>query len=43
MTPWNVIMVVPPLTVTREEIDEGLAILDEALVIADEYVGQLAS
>ncbi len=38
MTHWNVIMVVPPLTVTREEVDEGLAILDEALAVADEYV-----
>jgi taurine--2-oxoglutarate transaminase len=34
---WNVIMVAPPLNVTREELDEGLAILDEALAIADEY------
>jgi taurine--2-oxoglutarate transaminase len=37
MTHWNVIMVVPPLTITREEVDEGVAILDEALAIADEY------
>src|SRR5213593_232432 len=36
MTHWNVIMVVPPLTITREEVDEGLAILDDALAIADE-------
>jgi taurine---2-oxoglutarate transaminase len=39
MTHWNVIMVCPPLTITREEIDEGTAILDEALAIADEYTG----
>jgi len=39
MTHWNVIMVVPPLTITREEVDEGIAILDEALAIADEYCG----
>ncbi len=38
MTHWNMIMVVPPLTITREEVDEGLAVLDEALAIADEYV-----
>jgi taurine---2-oxoglutarate transaminase len=38
MTHWNVIMVVPPLTVTREEVDEGIEILDEVLAIADEYV-----
>ena len=37
MTHWNVVMVVPPLTITREEADEGLAILDEALAIADEH------
>jgi taurine---2-oxoglutarate transaminase len=38
MTHWNVIMVVPPLTITRAEVDEGLAVLDEVLAIADEYV-----
>jgi taurine--2-oxoglutarate transaminase len=37
MTHWNVVMAVPPLTVTREEVDEGIVILDEALAIADEY------
>jgi taurine--2-oxoglutarate transaminase len=37
MTHWNVIMVCPPLTITREEIEEGVAILDEALAIADEH------
>ncbi len=37
MTHWNVIMICPPLTITREELEEGLAILDEALSIADEY------
>jgi taurine--2-oxoglutarate transaminase len=37
MTHWNVVMVCPPLTITREELDEGLGILDEALAVADEY------
>src|SRR3989442_10528583 len=37
MTHWNVIMVCPPLTITREEIEEGVAILDESLSIADEH------
>ncbi len=37
MTHWNVIMVVPPLTITREELDEGIGILDEALALADEH------
>jgi taurine--2-oxoglutarate transaminase len=37
MTHWNVILVVPPLTVTREEVDEAIAILDDALALADEH------
>src|SRR5213595_928544 len=37
MTHWNVVMVCPPLTITRDEIDEGIGILDEALSVADEY------
>jgi taurine---2-oxoglutarate transaminase len=37
MTHWNVVMIVPPLTITREELDEGIAILDEALAVADEH------
>jgi taurine--2-oxoglutarate transaminase len=32
---WNVIMIAPPLTITREELDEGLAVLDEVLALAD--------
>ncbi len=39
MTHWNVIMVVPPLTITRDEAEEGIAVLDDVLSIADEYVG----
>ena len=27
----------PPLTITRDELDEGLEILDDVLAIADEY------
>ena len=34
---WNVVMLAPPLNITREELDEGLATLDEALAIADDY------
>jgi taurine--2-oxoglutarate transaminase len=37
MTHWNVVMVCPPLTITREEIDEGIAVLDQALSVADEF------
>src|ERR687885_673092 len=36
MTHGNVIMICPPLVISREEVEEGLAILDEALAIADE-------
>jgi taurine---2-oxoglutarate transaminase len=36
MTHWNVIMICPPLVITREEIEEGVAILDDALSLADE-------
>jgi taurine--2-oxoglutarate transaminase len=38
MTHWNVVMICPPLTITRDELEEGIAILDEALSIADEFV-----
>jgi taurine--2-oxoglutarate transaminase len=31
---WNVVVVAPPLTISREELDEGLAILDEVLALA---------
>jgi taurine--2-oxoglutarate transaminase len=33
---WNYIFIAPPLCITREQIDEGLAILSEAIKIADE-------
>src|SRR5206468_13021905 len=34
---WNVVMIAPPLTITREELDEGLAVLDDVLALADEH------
>jgi taurine--2-oxoglutarate transaminase len=37
MTHWNVIMVCPPLTITVEEAEQGVAILDDVLSTADEY------
>ena len=40
MTHFNVVMVCPPLTITREELDEGLAMLDKVLSVADEYVAE---
>jgi taurine--2-oxoglutarate transaminase len=35
---WNFIFIAPPLCVTREQVDEGLAIISESLRIADEHV-----
>ncbi|MNE40170.1 5-aminovalerate aminotransferase DavT [compost metagenome] len=35
---WGYIFIAPPLMITESEIDEGLAIISEALLIADEYV-----
>jgi len=34
---WNVFALTPPLTITRDELDEGLEIVDDVLAIADEY------
>jgi taurine--2-oxoglutarate transaminase len=35
---WNYVFIAPPLSITREQVEEGLAMIDEALAIADEYV-----
>jgi taurine--2-oxoglutarate transaminase len=35
---WNYIFVAPPLIVTKAQIDEGLAIISEAILIADGVV-----
>lgn len=35
---WNYIFIAPPLCITPEQIDEGLAIISEALTIADAEV-----
>ncbi|HRH51399.1 MAG TPA: aminotransferase class III-fold pyridoxal phosphate-dependent enzyme [Panacibacter sp.] len=35
---WNYIFIAPPLTITEAQIDEGLAIISDAISIADEYV-----
>jgi taurine--2-oxoglutarate transaminase len=37
MTHWNVVIIAPPLTITREELDEGLGVLDEVLALADDH------
>ena len=38
MTHWNVVMGCPPLTITRDELAEGIEALDDALSVADEFV-----
>jgi len=38
MAHWNVVIAAPPLTITREEVDEAIGVLDEVLAISDEYV-----
>jgi len=38
MTHWNVVMCCPPLTITRDELAEGIEALDDALSVADEFV-----
>ena len=34
---WNVLILAPPLTISTQELSEGLAILDEVLALADGY------
>jgi len=34
---WNWIFMAPPLCITKEQIDEGLDIISDAISIADEY------
>jgi taurine--2-oxoglutarate transaminase len=33
---WNYVFIAPPLSITKDEIDEGLAIISHALTIADD-------
>jgi taurine--2-oxoglutarate transaminase len=35
---WSYIFIAPPLCVTKEQIDEGLAIISEAIAIADKEI-----
>ncbi|MCF6213468.1 MAG: aminotransferase class III-fold pyridoxal phosphate-dependent enzyme [Flavobacteriaceae bacterium] len=34
---WNWIFIAPPLNVSKEEVDEGLSIISQAVAIADDY------
>lgn len=35
---WNYIFIAPPLCITKEQVDEGLAMISDAISIADAYV-----
>lgn len=35
---WNYIFIAPPLCITREQVDEGLDMISEAIAIADAFV-----
>ena len=35
---WNYIFVAPPLCITKEQVDEGLEIISQAIAIADSHV-----
>ena len=35
---WNYIFIAPPLCITKAQVDEGLAIISQAITIADEYL-----
>jgi taurine--2-oxoglutarate transaminase len=35
--PSNIVAMAPPLIVTKDEIDEGIGIMDKALEVADAY------
>ena len=38
MVRWSFIFIAPPLCVTKEQIDDGLSLVSEAIKIADEHV-----
>jgi taurine--2-oxoglutarate transaminase len=33
---WNFIFICPPLTITKEQIDEGLEMISQAILISDQ-------
>jgi taurine--2-oxoglutarate transaminase len=35
---WNYVFIAPPLCISRDQVDEGLAMISDALTIADAYV-----
>ncbi len=39
-THWNIILLIPPLIITEEQLYEGLEVIDKALVITDKAVNE---
>jgi taurine--2-oxoglutarate transaminase len=37
-THWNIILIIPPLIITREQLDEGLSVINDALSIIDNKI-----
>jgi taurine--2-oxoglutarate transaminase len=37
-THWHTLLIIPPLIITKEQLGEGMAVLDKALEITDEAV-----
>jgi taurine--2-oxoglutarate transaminase len=37
-THWNIILVIPPLIITQEQLAEGLAVINDALSITDKNI-----
>jgi taurine---2-oxoglutarate transaminase len=38
---WHTALIIPPLIITEEQLQEGFAVLDEALKITDKAVGHV--
>jgi taurine---2-oxoglutarate transaminase len=37
-THWHTILIIPPLIITAKQLQEGIAVIDEALKITDQAV-----
>ncbi len=37
-THWNIILIIPPLIITEEQLAEGISIVDKAIEITDKIV-----
>jgi taurine--2-oxoglutarate transaminase len=37
-THWNILLIIPPLIITEEQLAEGLEVINNALAITDRYI-----